>query len=51
MIVRAGCGGFKVLTIPIDLGFVDGESTTHYRPLKDTLQIFWTVFRVRYIWK
>ena len=51
VIVRAGCGGFKVLTTPIDLGFVDGESTSHYRPLKDTLQIFWTVFRVRYIWK
>jgi glycosyltransferase involved in cell wall biosynthesis len=51
VIVRAGCGGFKVLTIPIDLGFVDGESTSHYRPLKDTAQIFWTVFRARYIWK
>lgn len=48
VIVRAGRGGFKVLTIPIDLGFVDGLSTSHYKPLKDTLRIAWTVFRVRY---
>jgi len=51
VIVHAGCGGFKVITIPIDLGFVDGQSTSHYRPLKDTLRIFWTVFRARYVWR
>lgn len=51
VIVRAGCGGYKVMTIPINLGFVDGQSTSHYRPLKDTARIFWTVFRVRYVWK
>jgi glycosyltransferase involved in cell wall biosynthesis len=51
VIVHAGCRGFNVITIPIDLGFVDGESTSHYRPLKDSLRIFWTVFRARYIWR
>ncbi|MDQ6802302.1 MAG: glycosyltransferase family 2 protein [Acidobacteriota bacterium] len=51
VIVRAGVGGFKVLTIPIDLGFVDGISTSHYKPLKDTLRIAWTVFRARLIWR
>jgi len=51
VIVRAGIGGFKVLTIPIDLGFVDGISTSHYKPLKDTLRIAWTVTRARLFWR
>jgi len=51
VIVRAGCGGFKVLTIPIELGFVDGLSTSHYRPLMDSLRIFWTVTRARLFWR
>jgi len=51
VIVRAGRGGFSVHTIPIDLGFVDGLTTSHYRPLKDTLRIAWTVFRTRFIWR
>jgi len=51
VIVRAGCGGFKVVTTPIDLGFVDGVSTSHYKPLADTLRIAWTVFRARLIWR
>lgn len=51
VIVRAGCGGFIVVTTPIDLGFVDGLSTSHYKPLLDTLRIAWTVFRARLIWR
>lgn len=51
VIVRAGCGGFKVTTTPIELGFVDGVSTSHYKPLMDTLRIAWTVFRARLIWR
>jgi glycosyltransferase involved in cell wall biosynthesis len=51
VIVRAGCGGFKVITTPIDLGFVDGISTSHYKPLMDTLRIAWTVFRARFLWR
>ena len=51
VIVRAGCRGFKVITIPIDLGFVDGLSTSHYKPLGDTLRIAWTVFRARFFWR
>jgi len=43
VIVRAGRHGFKLHTIPISLGFVDGQSTSHYKPLKDTLRIAWTV--------
>jgi glycosyltransferase involved in cell wall biosynthesis len=44
VIVRAGRGGFKVLTTPIELGFVDGVSTSHYKPLLDTLRIAGFVF-------
>jgi glycosyltransferase involved in cell wall biosynthesis len=51
VIVRAGRGGFKVITIPIELGFVDGLSTSHYKPLMDTLRIAWTVFRARLLWR
>jgi glycosyltransferase involved in cell wall biosynthesis len=50
VIVRAGRRGFRIVTIPIELGFVDGLSTSHYRPLKDTLRIAWTVFRARFFW-
>jgi glycosyltransferase involved in cell wall biosynthesis len=50
VIVRAGRGGFKVVTTPIDLGFVDGVSTSHYKPVEDTLRIAWTVFRARHVW-
>lgn len=45
VIVRAGRRGMTIISIPIELGFVDGLSTSHYRPVKDTLKIVWTVFR------
>lgn len=50
VIVRAGRGGFSIVTIPIELGFVDGLATSHYKPLKDTLRIAWTVTRARLFW-
>ena len=50
VIVRAGRGGFRVMTTPIELGFVDGISTSHYKPLADTLRIAWTVVRTRFFW-
>ncbi len=50
VIVYAGRRGFKVLLIPIELGFVDGQSTSHYQPLMDTLRIAWTVFRACCFW-
>ena len=51
VIVQAGRRGFKILLIPIDLGFVDGQSTSHYKPLMDTVRIAWTVIRARYFWR
>lgn len=50
VIVRAGRRKMKVMTIPIDLGFVNGLATSHYKPLKDTLRIAWTVMRTRARW-
>lgn len=53
VIVRAGRGGFKILTTPIDLGFVDGLSTSHYKPFKDTLTIAIVVFKtfLQTVWR
>lgn len=45
VIVRAGRRGIAIETISIELGFVNGVTTSHYRPLKDTLRIAWTVAR------
>lgn len=45
VIVLAGKRGFRIVTIPIDLGFVDGIATSHFKPLMDTVRIAWTVFR------
>jgi glycosyltransferase involved in cell wall biosynthesis len=50
VIVLAGRRGFRIVSIPIELGFVDGIATSHYKPLKDTLRIAWTVTRARFVW-
>lgn len=39
MIVVAGRKGLSVVETPIELGFVDGVATSHYRPVLDTLRI------------
>ena len=44
VIVRAGRRRFPIVTIAIDLGFINGVSTSHYRPVKDTLRIAWRVW-------
>jgi glycosyltransferase involved in cell wall biosynthesis len=49
VIVRAGRSGLAIETIPIELGFVNGVATSHYRPLADTLRIAWTVARTRFL--
>jgi glycosyltransferase involved in cell wall biosynthesis len=51
VIIRAGVRGLRVEQIPIDLGFVDGLSTSHYKPLLDTLRIAWTGLRARFLWR
>jgi glycosyltransferase involved in cell wall biosynthesis len=49
VIVRAGREGRKIVSVPIELGFVDGLSTSHYRPLLDTIRIAVVVARTRFI--
>jgi glycosyltransferase involved in cell wall biosynthesis len=43
MIVIGVRKGFRIAETPIDLGFVEGTVTSHYRPLLDTLRIARTV--------
>lgn len=43
VIVRAARRGFVVDFVPIELGFVNGISTSHYRAVADTLGIAWRV--------
>jgi len=47
VVVRAVRLGFRVVTVPIQLGFADGRSTSHYRPIIDSLRIAAAVTRAR----
>ena len=39
VLVRAVRAGFRVVAVPVRLGFADGRCTSHYRPLIDSLRI------------
>ena len=47
VVVRAVRGGFRVVTTPVELKFADGRTTSHYRPLVDSLRIARAVTRAR----
>jgi hypothetical protein len=47
VVVRAGRRGFRIVTVPVRLGFADGRTTSHYRPLVDSLRIARSVMRAR----
>ena len=47
VIVRAVRAGFRVETVPVRLGFADGRTTSHFRPLMDSLRIAGAVARAR----
>lgn len=49
VIVRCGLAGIPIVMLPIELGFVNGISTSHYRPIADTAKIFWTVAKTRFL--
>ncbi|HEY2324430.1 MAG TPA: glycosyltransferase family 2 protein [Thermoanaerobaculia bacterium] len=51
VIIRAGVRKLRIVVTPVDLGFIDGLSTSHYRPLGDTLRIAWTAVRARFLWR
>ncbi len=48
VVVRAARRGCRILTVPVRLGFADGRSTSHYRPLVDSLRIARAVVRARW---
>lgn len=47
VVVRATQQGFKIHTVPIELGFSDGRCTSHYRPVIDSLRIARAVIGAR----
>lgn len=47
VVVRAARRGFRVAAVPVQLGFADGRTTSHYRPLIDSLRIARAVLRAR----
>lgn len=47
VVVRAARRGFAIGTVPVRLGFADGRTTSHYRPLVDSLRIARSVMRAR----
>ena len=48
VVVRTLRRGFELATVPIDLAEIDGRSTSHYRPLVDSLRIAGAVARARF---
>lgn len=47
VVVRAIRMGFRVVHVPIRLGFADGRVTSHYRPFVDSMRIFAAVVNAR----
>ncbi len=48
VVVRAARGGFSIVATPVHLGFADGRTTSHYRPLVDSLRIARAVIGARF---
>ena len=48
VVVRAVRRGLRVATTPVRLGHADGRSTSHYRPVLDSLRIAVGVLRARF---
>jgi glycosyltransferase involved in cell wall biosynthesis len=48
VVVRAARRGFTIVTVPVRLGFADGRTTSHFRPLVDSMRIARSVARARF---
>ncbi|MCP3961189.1 MAG: glycosyltransferase family 2 protein [bacterium] len=48
VVVRAAQRGLRVVTVPVRLGFADGRTTSHFRPIVDSLRIALAVTRARF---
>ncbi|MEM8930995.1 MAG: glycosyltransferase family 2 protein, partial [Acidobacteriota bacterium] len=49
VVVRAARRGFRIATVPVELGFADGRTTSHFRPVVDSLRIAGAVVRARFV--
>jgi glycosyltransferase involved in cell wall biosynthesis len=47
IVVRAARRGMRIRPVPIALGFADGRTTSHYKPVADSLRIARAVIRAR----
>jgi hypothetical protein len=47
VVVAAARAGFRLVDVPIELARADGRSSSHYRPVVDSLRIAVTVIRAR----
>lgn len=47
VVVRAARRGFRIRSTSVELGAIDGRSTSHYRPLVDSLRIALAVLAAR----
>lgn len=48
VVVRAARRGLSIVATPVHLGFADGRTTSHYRPLVDSLRIARAVIGARF---
>jgi glycosyltransferase involved in cell wall biosynthesis len=48
VVVRATRLGMRVITTPVRLGYADGRTTSHYRPIVDSFRIARAVVRARF---
>ena len=48
VVVRAARGKFRIATVPVRLGFADGRTTSHFRPVIDSLRIAAAVTAARF---
>jgi len=48
VVVRAARAGLAIVGVPVRLGFADGRTTSHFRPLVDSLRIAGAVTRARF---
>ncbi len=48
VVIRAARQGLRIVSVPVRLGFADGRTTSHFRPLADSLRIAGAVARARF---
>jgi glycosyltransferase involved in cell wall biosynthesis len=48
VVVRAARRGLRIVAVPVEMGFVDGRCTSHYRAVRDSLSIARAVIGARF---